>query len=259
MFAEYRWEVWSSALAAELVARLQALIHRQIDFDRNLCLLPEYPKQVDESGFHLSMTPVWGGTGMRLLCSGVFRSRESGTLIDIRLRPSASTYWTPAALGLLFGGVLAWGLSPLGIGWAVGSVALFGGAMLVLFGLYVWSGMHSCRRQISALLAERGTTLPAVAGACSPGWEGPRYPWWELLAAGVPLLLGSAYVWWYLGEWEHDPGAYYVPGLVAWLCGWGGKWPCVLLVALPGVGFSGAGLWKLRRRLRKRRSAAPPA
>jgi hypothetical protein len=256
MFAEYRWEVRSSALPAELVARLQALSQRQMDFDRNLCLPPEYPKQLDESGFSLRITPVWGGSGMLLLCSGVFRPQESGTLIEIRLRPSAGTFWIPVALGLLFGGVLAWGLAPLGLGWAVGSVVLFGGAMLVLFGLYVWSGMRTCRRQLSALLAEGETPLPAVGGGPSPGWEAPRYPWWELLAAGLPLLLASPFVWWYLGEWEQNPGAHYVPGVVAWLYGWGGKWPCVLLVALPGVGFTGAGLWKLRRRLRERHRTA---
>jgi hypothetical protein len=267
MFAEYRWEVHSSAPATELVARLQALIRRQVDVGRNLYLPPEYPKHVDESGFHLSITPVQGGSGMLLLCSGVFHpgepasgpladTNESGTRVEIRLRPSAGTYWTPAALGLLFGAVLAWGLSPLGIGWAVGSVALLGGTMVVLFSLYIWSGMHSCRRQLSALLGEQDTISPAVTAAPSPGWEGPRYPWWELLAAGVPLLLGSVFVWWYLNEWEHNPGAHHVPGLVAWLHGWGGKWPCVLLVALPGAAFSGAGLWKLW--LRERHRAAPP-
>jgi hypothetical protein len=72
--------------------------------------------------------------------------------------------------------------------------------------------------------------------------------WWELLAAGVPLLLGSVLVW-YLGEWEQDPRAHAVPGLVAWLYSW---------VAFTGVAFSGAGLWKLRR-LRDQRRAAPPA
>ncbi len=258
MFAEDRWQVQSTASATELAGRLQALIDRQIDFDRNLYLPPGSRAQVDESGFHVPMTPVWGGMGMLLLCSGVFRPRESGTLVEIRLRPSAGTYWTPAALGLLFGGLLAWGFYPLGIGWSAGSVALFGGAMLVLFGLYVWSGMRSCRRQVSAVLADPVTAPPAGAAARTPGWEGPRYPWWELLSAGLPLLLGSAYVWWYLGEWEHKPGAHWVPDLVAWSYGWGGKWPCVLLVALVGVGFSGAGLWKLRQQLRERGRTGRP-
>src|SRR5262249_49576239 len=115
MLTQCHWEIRSSAPAAELVARLQTLIHQQIDFDRNLSVPPQYPKRVALSGFDLAVTPVWGGLGMLLLCSGLFTPHEAGTLAAVRLRISPGTYAAPAAMGLLFGSLLIWGLYPAGL------------------------------------------------------------------------------------------------------------------------------------------------
>ena len=176
---EYRWEVRSSASAAELAARIEDLLRGRIHFDRNLAFPPEYPRTVDETGFSVAVTPVWGGHAMLLLCSGRFHPREAGTV----------------------------------------------------------------------LAGEAGVSRPATPAR--PGAERPRLPWWELLGAGVFLLLGSVYVWWYLDKAEASGETLQLPAAAVWLYGWGGKWACVAFVAGTGAVFSAAGVWKLVRRARE--------
>src|SRR5262245_5251965 len=199
MLRECGWNMLTPLPAAEIAGRIGQLLDRRTDFTRNLHVPPEYAKHADESGFQFAVTPAWGGNATLFHCSGTLRNAGSQTAVDVRLRLAPSAWWVPIGVGIFFWAVLIVTLYPVSMLILFGSFAGLACVVTALISLMAWYGFRACRRGINDLLSSE----PVLE---IPEATGPKYPWWELLGAGLFSYFAAGFTWWYLARLEQAPG-----------------------------------------------------
>lgn len=66
--------------------------------------------------------------------------------------------------------------------------------------------------------------------------------WWHMMGIGALFFAGAVFIWFYITNIEEGGGGGRIHWLLAVLYRWGGKWLCVAVVAVFGVGFTAAGV-----------------